>query len=191
MAKSNRERTFIMIKPDGVHRGLVGEIIKRYEQKGFKLVAMKFLQASKEDLEQHYSDHKEEPFFQDLISYMTSGPVVVMIWEGLNAIEAGSMMVGEIHFRRAPPGTIRGDFCIEKGRNICHASDCSESAKKEINLWFAGEELTQYDLATSRWIYEDFSPTVSFIQIQCFVANVVIHLNRFAYPFKIILYCSF
>ena len=166
MAKSNRERTFIMIKPDGVNRGLVGEIIKRYEQKGFKLVAMKFVHASKEDLDQHYSDHKEKPFFQDLISYMTSGPVVVMIWEGLNAIEAGSMMVGEIDFRRAPPGTIRGDFCIEKGRNICHASDCSESAKKEINLWFLGEELTQYDLATSRWIYEDFSPTVSFIQIQ-------------------------
>ena len=165
----NRERTFIMIKPDGVQRGLVGEIIKRYEQKGFKLVAMKFIQTSKEDLEQHYFDHKEESCFPEIVSYMTSGPVVVMIWEGLNVIESASMMVGEIHFRRSRPGTIRGDFCIEEGRNICHASDCAESAKKEINLWFTGEELTQYDLATSRWIYEDFSPTVSFIQIQYFV----------------------
>lgn len=161
----NRERTFIMIKPDGVHRGLIGEIIKRYEQKGFKLVAMKFIQASKEDLEKHYSDSKEGFYSPEVESYMTSGPIVAMVWEGLNVIKIGSTMVGDSIIKNSRPGTIRGDFCIEEGRNICEASDSTESANKKISLWFKGEDLTQYDLATSRWIYEDFSPTVSFIHL--------------------------
>merc|ERR1712077_29746 len=156
----NRERTFIMIKPDGVHRGLVGEIIKRFEAKGFKLVAMKFMQASKEHLEEHYADLKKKPFFGGLVEYMASGPVVPMVWEGLNVVKTGRVMLGETNPKDSAPGTIRGDFCIQVGRNICHGSDAVESAKKEIDLWFKSEELTKYDPITLSWVYEDFEPTV-------------------------------
>merc|ERR1711863_69762 len=135
MAEYN-ERTFIMIKPDGVQRGLVGDIIKRFEQKGFKLVAMKFMQASEEHLRQHYADLSARPFFPGLVKYMGSGPVVPMVWEGLNVVKTGRVMLGETNPAASAPGTIRGDFCIQVGRNICHGSDAVESAKKEIALWF-------------------------------------------------------
>ena len=127
---ANQERTFIMIKPDGVQRGLVGEIIKRFEQKGFKLVAMKMMQASVEHLEEHYADLSKKPFFPGLVKYMASGPVVPMVWEGLNVVKTGRVMLGETNPRDSAPGTIRGDFCIQVGRNICHGSDAVESAKK-------------------------------------------------------------
>ena len=107
------ERTFIMIKPDGVHRGIVGEIIKRFENKGFKLVAMKFMQASVEHLEKHYADLSKKPFFPGLVKYMASGPVVAMVWEGLNVVKTGRVMLGETNPADSKPGTIRGDFAVQ------------------------------------------------------------------------------
>merc|ERR1712244_187678 len=131
MADKNAERTFIMIKPDGVHRGIVGEIIKRFENKGFKLVAMKLMQASTELLENHYADLSKKPFFPGLVKYMASGPVVAMVWEGLNVVKTGRVMLGETNPADSKPGTIRGDFAVQVGRNICHGSDAVESAEKE------------------------------------------------------------
>merc|ERR1711929_37423 len=125
-----------MIKPDGVQRGIVGEIIKRFEQKGFKLVAMKMVKASVAHLEQHYADLSKKPFFAGLVKYMASGPVVAMVWEGLDAVKQGRAMLGATNPLASAPGTIRGDFCIDVGRNICHGSDAVDSAEKEIALWF-------------------------------------------------------
>ena len=156
----NRERTFIMLKPDAVQRGLVGEIIKRFEQKGFKLVAMKMMHASVEHLEEHYADLKGKGFFPGLIKYMNSGPVVPMVWEGLNVVKTGRVMLGETNPAASAPGTIRGDFSIQVGRNMCHGSDDIESANKEIALWFKDEELIKWDPVTMGWVYEDFEPTV-------------------------------
>merc|ERR1711920_1075764 len=137
----NRERTFIMLKPDAVQRGLVGEIIKRFEQKGFKLVAMKMMHASVEHLEEHYADLAGKKFFPGLIKYMCSGPVVPMVWEGLDVVKTGRVMLGATNPADSAPGTIRGDYCIHVGRNICHGSDAVESANKEIALWFNEKEL--------------------------------------------------
>jgi len=148
------ERTFIMIKPDGVHRGIVGEIIKRFENKGFKLVAMKFMQASVEHLEKHYADLSKKPFFAGLVKYMASGPVVAMVWEGLNAVKTGRVMLGETNPADSKPGTIRGDFAVQVGRNICHGSDAVESANHEIALWFKPEELVSWESAQKDWVYE-------------------------------------
>merc|ERR1711988_2011642 len=156
----NRERTFIMLKPDAVQRGLVGEIIKRFEQKGFKLVAMKMMHASEELLKEHYADLSSKAFFPGLVKYMNSGPVVPMVWEGLNVVKTGRVMLGETNPAASAPGTIRGDFCIQVGRNICHGSDAVESAKKEIALWFKDEELVKWDPITLSWVYEDFEPTI-------------------------------
>ncbi|NXI19060.1 NDK kinase, partial [Irena cyanogastra] len=150
----NGERTFIAIKPDGVQRGLVGEIIKRFEQKGFRLVAMKFVQASEDLLKQHYIDLKDRPFFPGLVKYMNSGPVVAMVWEGLNVVKTGRIMLGETNPADSKPGTIRGDFCIQVGRNIIHGSDSVESAQKEINLWFKPTELIDFKPCAHDWIYE-------------------------------------
>jgi len=149
-----RERTFIMAKPDAVHRGLVGDIIKRFEQKGFKLVAMKFMWASEDLLKKHYADLKDKPFFPPLIKYMSSGPVVPMVWEGKNVVKTGRVMLGETDPFKSSPGTIRGDYAIEVGRNICHGSDAVESATKEINLWFNEKELVQWKPAEEGWVYE-------------------------------------
>ncbi|CAN2390961.1 Nucleoside diphosphate kinase [Pristimantis euphronides] len=155
MAANNQEQTFIAVKPDGVQRGLVGEIIKRFEQKGFRLVGMKMQQASKELLQQHYIDLKDRPFYPGLVDYMSSGPVVAMVWEGLNVVKTGRVMLGETNPADSKPGTIRGDFCIQVGRNIIHGSDSVESAKKEIALWFKPEALTNYQSCAYCWVYED------------------------------------
>lgn len=150
------ERTFIMVKPDGVQRGLVGEIIKRFEQKGFKLVAMKFMQASEEHLRQHYADLSHLPFFPGLVKHMASGPVVAMVWEGLGVVKTGRVMLGETDPAQSKPGTIRGDFCIQIGRNIIHGSDSVESAEKEIALWFSKkEELVNWTPAAYKYVYEN------------------------------------
>ncbi|MEJ1272201.1 NME/NM23 nucleoside diphosphate kinase 1 [Cricetulus griseus] len=151
---ANSERTFIAIKPDGVQRGLVGEIIKRFEQKGFRLVGLKFMQASEDLLKEHYIDLKDRPFFTGLVKYMHSGPVVAMVWEGLNVVKTGRVMLGETNPADSKPGTIRGDFCIQVGRNIIHGSDSVESAEKEIGLWFQPEELVDYKSCAQNWIYE-------------------------------------
>ncbi|XP_071779002.1 NME/NM23 nucleoside diphosphate kinase 2a [Centroberyx gerrardi] len=148
------ERTFIAIKPDGVQRGIIGEVIKRFEVKGFKLVGMKMLHASEEHLKQHYADLKERPFFPTLIKYMNSGPVVAMVWEGKGAVKTGRVMLGETNPADSKPGTIRGDFCIDVSKNIIHGSDSVESAKKEIALWFPKpEELVSYDSCAFSWLY--------------------------------------
>ncbi|KAM6897191.1 NME/NM23 nucleoside diphosphate kinase 2a [Xenentodon cancila] len=148
-----QERTFIAIKPDGVQRGIVGEIIKRFEMKGFKLVGMKMLQASEDLLMQHYIDLKDRPFFPSLVNYMGSGPVVAMVWEGKGVVKTGRVMLGETNPADSKPGTIRGDFCIDVSKNIIHGSDSVESANKEISLWFQPEELVSYTSCAFSWLY--------------------------------------
>jgi nucleoside-diphosphate kinase len=151
----NCERTFIMIKPDGVQRGLVGQIIARFEAKGFQLVALKQKTPSEDLLKKHYADLAGRPFFAGLVKYMSSGPVVAMVWQGLNAVKTGRVMLGETDPAASLPGTIRGDFCVQIGRNICHGSDAVESANKEIALWFADSELNEWKPASNTWLYED------------------------------------
>mmetsp|Transcript_15914 Transcript_15914/g.17967 ORF Transcript_15914/g.17967 Transcript_15914/m.17967 type:complete len:155 (+) Transcript_15914:105-569(+) len=148
-----REQTYIMIKPDGVLRNIIGEIIARFEKKGFKLVALKMMTPSKPLLEEHYADLKEKKFFPGLIAYMSSGPVVCMVWEGLDAVKTGRKMLGATNPKDSEPGTIRGDLCIDIGRNICHGSDSVEAANKEIALWF-GEGINQYKQSGEEWVYE-------------------------------------
>ena len=148
------ERTYIMIKPDGVQRGCVGEIIARFEKKGFKLLAMKLYSPSKQRLEEHYKDLKEKPFFPKLVEYMMMGPVVCMIWQGREVVKTGRKMLGATNPLNSEPGTIRGDYCIESGRNIIHGSDSVESAEREIKLWFKPEEINQYTRDSDKWIYE-------------------------------------
>ena len=148
------ERTYIMIKPDGVQRGCVGEIIARFEKKGFKLLAMKLYSPSKQLLEEHYKDLKEKPFFPKLVEYMMMGPVVCMIWQGREVVKTGRKMLGATNPLNSEPGTIRGDYCIESGRNIIHGSDSVESAERELKLWFKPEEINEYKRDSDKWIYE-------------------------------------
>merc|ERR1711893_417297 len=148
------ERTLIAIKPDGVQRGLVSKIIERFEQRGYKLVAMKLCMPGKEHLEKHYADLSSKPFFAGLVEYMNSGPICAMVWEGLNVVAQGRVMLGATNPKDSAPGTIRGDFCIEVGRNICHGSDAVASAEKEIALWFKPEELISWESASKSWVYE-------------------------------------
>ncbi|KAH8117434.1 nucleoside diphosphate kinase [Phellopilus nigrolimitatus] len=136
-----------MIKPDGVQRNLVGPIIARFEQRGFKLVALKLVHASPEHLEKHYEDLKGKSFFPGLIKYMSAGPVVAMVWEGLDAVKTGRAMLGATNPLASVPGTIRGDYALAVGRNICHGSDSVESAKKEIALWFPDGIVQYRDIA--------------------------------------------
>merc|ERR1712121_157931 len=140
------ERTFIMIKPDGVARGLVAKIIKRFEQRGYKLVAMKMMKADKDLLTQHYYDLREKKFFPSLVEFIGSGPVVPMVWEGKDVVKQGRYMLGETNPLASLPGSIRGDYSVDLGRNIIHASDSVESANKEIALWLKEEELVSWDL---------------------------------------------
>jgi nucleoside-diphosphate kinase len=149
-----KERTFIAVKPDGVHRGVVGEIIKRFEQRGYKLVALKMVKPGEEHLKIHYKDLATKPFYNDLVKYMNSGPIVAMVWEGLDAVKTGRVMLGETNPLASKPGTIRGDFCIQTGRNICHGSDSVESANREIDLWFKANELVDWNAVAQPWIYE-------------------------------------
>ena len=154
MQHQQKERTFIMIKPDGVQRGLVGQIISRFETKGFKLVAMKLAAPGKEQFEAHYADLKDKKFFPGLIEYACSGPVCAMVWEGDNAVLTGRKMLGATKPFDSAPGTIRGDFCIDVGRNIIHGSDAVESANHEIALWFTHAELCHWTSHSNAWIYE-------------------------------------
>jgi len=151
---SSNEQTFIAVKPDGVHRGLVGEIVSRFEKRGYKLVAMKLVSPSKEHLEKHYADLADKPFFKGLVTYMLSGPICAMVWEGREACKVGRMILGTTNPLASAPGTIRGDFAIDVGRNVCHGSDGVESAKKEIDLWFKKEEIQSYESGQKEWIYE-------------------------------------
>ena len=147
------ERTFVMVKPDGVQRGLIGEIIARFERRGLKIVALKMVQVSEALARQHYAVHEGRPFFAGLITYITSAPVVAMVVEGTNAVVAVRQTVGATKPFEAAPGTIRADFALEIGRNLVHASDGQETAATEIALWF-GEELVAWDRAVDAWIFE-------------------------------------
>lgn len=139
-----KERTFIMIKPDAVQRGLVGEIISRFEKKGIKIIAMKLVSVSKELAEKHYGIHKGKPFFEPTVKYITSSPVVAMVLEGDNAINMVRGMMGKTNPQDAAMGTIRGDYGQFIGRNIVHGSDGLDTAKFEIDLWFKPEEISRY-----------------------------------------------
>jgi nucleoside-diphosphate kinase len=138
------ERTFVMVKPDGVRRGLVGEVIKRIEQKGLKIVAMKMVRLSEETAKEHYAEHVNKPFFPSLVEFITSGPVVSMVVEGNSAIEVMRRLCGATNPIESPPGTIRGDFGLDIGENIVHASDSPHSAEKEISIHFSNEEIIDY-----------------------------------------------
>lgn len=148
------ERTFLAIKPDGVQRGLVGEIIGRFEAKGFKLVGMKLMTASRELAEQHYGVHKERPFFAGLVDFITSGPLVAMVWEGDGVVASARKMIGATNPLNSEPGTIRGDLAVNVGRNIIHGSDAVETAREEISLWFKDEELSAWTPSLTPWIVE-------------------------------------
>ncbi len=148
------ERTFIMIKPDGVQRNLVGEVIRRFETKGFKLVGLKFLSVSKELAEKHYGVHKERPFFGGLVQFITSSPVVAMVWEGDGVVASARNLIGATNPLTSPPGTIRGDFGVSVGRNLIHGSDAIETAQYEIALWFTPEELVSWEPTITPWVYE-------------------------------------
>lgn len=146
------ERTFVMVKPDGVQRGLVGEIIMRLERRGLKLVAGKFMQVSRELAETHYAVHKGKPFYDGLVQYITSAPVMAMVWEGPYAIQAVRQTMGATRPTEAAPGTVRHDFALEVGRNLTHASDGPETANAEIALWFEPDELVAWDRSNDPWV---------------------------------------
>lgn len=146
------ERTFLMVKPDGVQRSIIGDVVSRFENKGFQLVGAKLMQITKELAEQHYGEHKERPFFGELVDFITSGPVFAMVWEGENVISTSRLLVGATNPSEATPGTIRGDFAVTVGKNIIHGSDSSESAVREIGLFFKEEELVSYEKDSNNWI---------------------------------------
>ncbi len=146
-----KERTFIAIKPDGVQRGLISEIIGRFERKGFKLVGLKQLIPSKDLAQQHYGIHKDRPFFNDLVDFISSGPVVAMVWEGDGVILSARKLIGATKPLDAEPGTIRGDLAIDIGRNIIHGSDGADTASFEINLWFSNSEINEWETSDKKW----------------------------------------
>lgn len=148
------ERTLVLVKPDGVQRGLIGEVITRLERRGLRLVAMKFMQMSDDLARRHYAEHTEKPFFPGLITYITSGPVVAMVWEGSRAIEVVRSTMGKTAPAESAPGTIRGDFALEVGRNIVHGSANPEDAAREVDIFFAENELIGWDRSTDPWVFE-------------------------------------
>jgi nucleoside-diphosphate kinase len=155
-ASSPQERSFIMVKPDGVNRGLVGDIIARFERKGYKLVGAKVLVPSEALAKQHYAEHDGRPFFPKLVSFLSSGPVVALVFEGRGVVATGRQMIGVTNPLASAPGSIRGDFGIDVGRNIIHGSDSTESAQREIALWFSADELAAYEkVIDAHWVYEN------------------------------------
>lgn len=147
------ETTYVMIKPDGVQRGLIAEILGRFERKGLKLVGLKSVVPSQETAEAHYEVHKERPFYPGLIKFVTSGPVVCMAWSGKDAITVARTLIGSTNGREATPGTIRGDFGMDMGFNMIHGSDAPETAAFELGLWFP-EGLMEWDQTITTWVYE-------------------------------------
>lgn len=148
------DRTFLMIKPDGVQRGLVGEIVARFEKKGLKLVAAKFERIPESRVMEHYAEHVSKPFFPGLKSYIMSGPCFLMVWEGKNVVSITRQMIGATNPAEALPGTIRGDFALEIGMNVIHGSDSNETAKREIAIHFKNEEITSYERIDEKVLYE-------------------------------------
>lgn len=147
------EKTFLMVKPDGVQRNLIGEIVKRFESKGFKLAGAKLMIISEDLAQNHYGEHKERPFFGELVDFITSGPVFAMVWEGENVIKTARDMMGKTNPLEAASGTIRGDYGMTVGKNVIHGSDSPESAEREIGLFFNEDEIVSYTKQDSAWIY--------------------------------------
>lgn len=148
------EKTFVMVKPDGVQRGIVGQVMERFESKGLKLVAAKFMRIDEKLASKHYGEHLGKPFYEPLVKFITSGPVLAMVWEGEDSISIVRTVVGKTNPADAGPGTIRGDYGMHTGRNIIHASDSPASAEREINLFFKPEEIQAYERIDEVWIYE-------------------------------------
>jgi len=147
------ERSLVLIKPDAIQRGLAGEIISRLERKGLKIVAMKMLHMDKKLAQRHYAIHKGKPFFKDLVNFITSSPLIAIVFQGKNAVDVIRQMMGETDPTKASIGTIRGDFGIDIGHNLIHGSDSLENASKEIDLFFSAEEIFNYDRELDAWIY--------------------------------------
>ena len=148
------ERTLVLVKPDGVQRALIGEVISRLERRGLRMVAAKFMAVSKELAETHYGIHKGKPFYDGLISYITSAPVMAMVWEGPQAVAAVRQTMGATKPVEAAPGTLRHDFALEVGRNLTHASDTVENGAKEVALWFKQEDLVDWSREVDKWVFE-------------------------------------
>merc|ERR1719183_1372939 len=153
IAGTNQERTFLAVKPDGVQRGLVGDIIARFEKRGYKLVGLKMVWPTKEMAENHYKDLSKKPFFPSLTKFFSSGPIICMCWEGKDIINQGRQMLGETQPLASKPGSIRGDFSIDLGRNICHGSDSPEAAEHELKMWFP-EGVNDWKKTVDAWVYE-------------------------------------
>jgi nucleoside-diphosphate kinase len=151
------ERTFVMAKPDAVQRGLVGEIITRLEDRGLKLAGAKFMQIDEELAHEHYAEHEDKPFFDDLVAFITSGPVMAMVWEGADATRQVRQMMGATDPAEAAPGTIRGDYGLDLSQNLIHGSDHEDPGanEREIELFFDDEELLEYERSDEPWVYED------------------------------------
>lgn len=149
------ERTFIAVKPDGVQRGLVGAIIGRFEAKGYQLLALKALVPSKELASEHYAALSSKPFYGGLVDFICSGPVVAMVWGGGDVVKAGRTMIGETSPAASAPGSIRGDYGVEVGRNVVHGSDAVDTAEREIKLWFGDEGVMEWESSLNKWVYED------------------------------------
>ena len=148
------EKSLVLVKPDGVQRGLIGEIISRLERRGLRLIGAKFLGVSQQLAETHYAIHKGKPFYDGLITYITSAPVMAMVWEGPNAIAAIRQTMGATKPTEAAPGSVRHDFGLEVGRNLTHASDSVENGEAEVSLWFTNDELVSWDRDIDHWIFE-------------------------------------
>jgi nucleoside-diphosphate kinase len=148
------EQTLVLVKPDGVQRALIGEVISRLERRGLRLAAAKFMDVSQELAEAHYAIHKGKPFYDGLIRYITSAPVMAMVWEGPDAVAAVRQTMGSTRPTEAAPGSLRHDFALEIGRNLTHASDTKENGTKEVSLWFKSNELVSWKRDVDRWIFE-------------------------------------
>jgi len=148
------EQTLVLVKPDGVQRGLIGAVISRLERRGLRLAAAKFMTVSQELAERHYAVHKGKPFYEPLIRYITSAPVMAMVWEGPNAVAAVRQTMGATRPTEAAPGSLRHDFALEVGRNLTHASDSPENGVKEIELWFTTGEIVAWQRSVDLWIFE-------------------------------------
>lgn len=148
------DRTFIMVKPDGVQRGLIGEVVSRFEAKGFKLVAAKFERIPEARVMEHYAEHTAKPFFAGLKAHITSGPCFLMVWEGKNIVPVSRAMIGATNPAEAAPGTIRGDLALEIGMNVVHGSDSPATAQREIAIHFSADEIVEYGRVDETWLYE-------------------------------------
>eukprot|EP00455_Lapot_gusevi_P009900 TRINITY_DN1444_c0_g1_i2.p2 TRINITY_DN1444_c0_g1~~TRINITY_DN1444_c0_g1_i2.p2 ORF type:complete len:193 (+),score=84.15 TRINITY_DN1444_c0_g1_i2:74-580(+) len=155
VAGTNQERTFLALKPDAVQRNLIGEVIRRFEQRGYKLVGLKMIRATQAQAEEHYADLSSKPFFAGLVQYFISGPIVLMAWEGKNVIAGARKMMGETNPNASAPGTIRGDYAQDVGRNIIHGSDSAASAERELTLWFKPEDIVSWSANSYSWVFEN------------------------------------